>query len=180
MKWDFFAKLKWELHNELLIEFTLIFVVYIYILCILACCIREYSKYDCVKAVIHSKTYFGLEKDSCMPTKPLNGVCMGVVFSYKKKDHTGYVQVDHDKFKIGDSIDLCVEKQDPDMFSMDKKKDILQLVYWLMLSVLLAVLSAIKLSLWSVKPKLFNTLFLSNVAFGVAFVMLVLTMKKKN
>lgn len=178
MKLDFFSKLKWELRNELLIEFSLIFVVYMYALCLLACSIREYLKYDCVKAIIHSKTYFGLEKDACVPTKPLNGVCMGVVFSYKKKDHTGYVQVDHDKFKIGDRIDLCVEKQDPDMFSLDKKKDLLQLVYWLMLSILLAVLSSIKLSLWAGKPNLFNKLFLSNAAFGVVFVLIVRTLKK--
>ena len=174
-----FSKLKWELRNELLIEFTLIFVVFMYSICILTCCVREYMKYDCVKAVIHSKTYFGLEKDACVPTKPLNGVCMGVVFSYKKKEHTGYVQVDHDKLKIGDSIDLCVEKKDPDMFSMEMKKDLLKLVYWLLLSILLAVLCSIKLSLWSARPNLFNTLLFSNIAFGVIFMVLIMTMKKK-
>lgn len=173
-----FSKLKWELRNELLIEFTLIFVVFMYTLCVLSCSIREYLKYDCVKGVIHSKTYFGLEKDACVPTKPLNGVCMGVVFSYKRKEHTGYVQVDHDKLKIGDSVDLCVEKKDPDMFSMKMKKDLLKLVYWLLLSILLAVLSSIKLCLWSARPNLFNRLLLSNVVFGVIFVVLVLTMKK--
>ena len=173
------SKLKWELRNELLIEFTLIFVVYLYTICILACSVREYFKYDCVKAVIHSKTYFGLEKDACVPTKPLNGVCMGVVFTYKQKEHTGYIQVDHDKFKIGDNVDLCVEKADPDMFSMEMKKDLLKLFYWLLLSVLLAVLSSIKLSLWSARPKLFNRLLLSNAAFGVIFMVLILTMKKK-
>jgi len=178
MKLDL-SKLKWELRNELLIEFTLIFVVYMYSICILTCCVREYMKYDCVKAIIHSKTYFGLEKDACVPTKPLNGVCMGVVFSYKKKEHTGYVQVDHDKLKIGDSVELCVEKKDPDMFSLDMKKDVLKLVYWLLLSILLAVLSSIKLSLWSARPNLFNRLLLSNVVFGVIFMVLILTMKKE-
>jgi hypothetical protein len=178
MKMDL-SKLKWELRNELLIEFTLIFVVYMYSICFLTCCVREYMKYDCVKAVIHSKTYFGLEKDACVPTKPLNGVCMGVVFSYKKKEHTGYVQVDHDKFKIGDSVELCIEKKDPDMFSLDMKKDLLKLVYWLLLSILLALLSSIKLSLWSARPNLFNRLLLSNVVFGVIFMVLILTMKKQ-
>lgn len=173
------SKLKWELRNELLIEFTLIFVVYMYSICVLTCCVREYMKYDCVKAVIHSKTYFGLEKDACVPTKPLNGVCMGVVFSYKKKEHTGYVQVDHDKFKIGDTVELCVEKKDPDMFSLDMKKDVLKLVYWLLLSILLAVLSSIKLCVWSARPNLFNRLLLSNVVFGVIFMVLILTMKKQ-
>lgn len=173
-----FSKLKWELRNELLIEFTLIFVVYLYSLCILTCSVSEYIKYDQVKAVVHSKTYFGLEKDACVPTKPLNGVCLGVVFSYKKKEHTGYVQVDHDKLKIGDSIKLYVEKKDPDMFSMDVKKDLLKLVYWLLLSILLAVLSSIKLSLWSGRPNHFNKLLLSNIAFGVVFMVLLLTMKK--
>lgn len=174
-----FSKLKWELRNELLIEFTLIFVVYMYAICILTCHVREYLKYDCVKAVIHSKTYFGLEKDACVPTKPLNGVCLGVVFSYKKKEHTGYVQVDHDKLKIGDSVDLCVEKKDPDMFSLEMKKDLIKLVYWVLLSILLAVLSSIKLSLWSARPNLFNRLLLSNIAFGVIFMVLIMTMKKK-
>lgn len=173
------SKLKWELKNELLIEFTLIFVVYIYAVCILTCSIREYMKYERVKAVIHSKTYFGMEKDACVPTKPLNGVCMGVVFSYKKKDYTGYIQVDHDKNKIGDNIEVYVEKADPSMFSIKKKTDMLTVIYWLLLSILLAVLSGIKLSLWSARPNMINKILLSNLAVGVLLMIIVLLVKKK-
>jgi len=140
--------------------------------------LKSFMKYDCVKAVIHSKTYFGMEKDACVPTKPLNGVCMGVVFNYKGKEYTGYTQVDHDKLKIGDNIDLCVEKADPSMFCVENKRDMLKLVYWFLLVVLLAVLSSIKLSLWSVKPNIFNKLLLSNVVFGVIFMLLVMKLKK--
>jgi len=172
------SKLKWELKNELLIEFALVFVIYMYALCMVSCLLKSYMKYDCVKATIHSKTYFGMEKDACVPTKPLNGVCMGLVFGYKGKEYTGYTQVDHDKLKIGDKIDLCVEKADPSMFSVENKRDMLKLVYWLLLAVLLAVLSSIKLSLWSVKPKIFNKLLISNAVFGVIFIILVYMLKK--
>jgi hypothetical protein len=135
-------------------------------------------KHDCVSAVIHSKTYFGMEKDACVPSKPMNGVCMGVIYSYKGKEYTGYLQVDHDKFKIGDSVDICIEKANPDMLTAEKKNDILKLVYWLLLVILLAVLSSIKLSLWSVRPKYFNRLFIANVVVGVIFVVMVAVLKK--
>lgn len=167
-----------ELRNELLIEFALVFTVYLYVVCILACCVRGFLKYDCVKSVIHSKTYFGMEKDACVPTKPLNGVCLGVVFTYKSKEYTGYVQVDNDKNKIGDTIDLCVEKKDPSMFSIEMKRDVLSLLYWLLLALLLAVLSTIKLSLWSGKVNIYNKLLTSNLLLGIVFLLVVLMMKK--
>lgn len=171
-------KLKWELKNELLIEFALLFAVYLYVICALACCTRDMLKYDCVKAVIHSKTYFGLEKDSCVPTKPLNGVCMGVVFTYNSKEYNGYVQVDHDRYKIGNQIELCVEKEDPAMFTMTKKRDMLKWVYWFLLIVLLCLLLTIKLTLWSGKQGVYSKLLFSNVLVGVFFFFISCFMKK--
>ena len=170
--------LLWELRNELLIEFALVFTLYLYVVCVLACCVRGFLKYDCVKAVIHSKTYFGMEKDACVPSKPLNGVCLGVVFTYKSKEYTGYVQVDNDKNKIGSTIDLCVEKKDPSMFSLEMKRDLLSLMYWFLLALLLAVLTTIKLALWSGKTYIYNKLLVSNLMIGFVFFMIVLMMKK--
>lgn len=170
-------KLKWDgMKHELLIEFALVFAIYTYAVCATACYANEFIKYGCVKAVVHSKTYFGMEKDACVPTKPLNGVCLGVVFTYKSSEYTGYVQLDHDKVKIGDKIDLCVEKADPNMFTIHKKRDMLKLIYWLTLSILLVMLTTIKLTLWSGKP-IFNKLLLANVVLGVIF--FVLTIMKK-
>lgn len=171
-------KFKWDgLKHELLIEFALVFSLYMYSVCALACYANEYIKYDCVKAVIHSKTYFGMEKDACVPTKPMNGVCMGVVFTYKTKEYTGYVQVDHDKYKIGNKIDLCIEKADPSMFTLSKKRDVVKLLYWFFLSILLVMLTTIKLTLWSGKP-IFNKLLLANVSLGLIFFMI--TLMRKN
>lgn len=170
--------LLWELRNELLIEFALVFTVYLYVVCVLACCVRGFLKYDCVKAVIHSKTYFGMEKDACVPSKPLNGVCLGVVFTYKSKEYTGYVQVDNDKNKIGSTIDLCVEKKDPSLFSLEMKRDLLSLMYWFLLALLLSVLTTIKLALWSGKTSIYNKLLVSNLTIGFVFFMIVLMMKK--
>ena len=167
-----------ELRNELLIEFALVFTVYLYVVCALACCVRGFLKYDCVKAVIHSKTYFGMEKDACMPSKPLNGVCLGVVFTYKSKEYTGYVQVDNDKHKIGNTIDLCVEKKDPSVFSLEMKRDVLTLLYWLLLAILLAKLATIKLALWSGKTTIYSKLLVSNLMIGLVFLLIVLMMKK--
>lgn len=172
-------KLKWELKNELLIEFALLFSVYLYAICVLACCVRDLMKYDCVKATIHSKTYFGMEKDACIPTKPLNGVCMGVVFTYNSKEYTGYVQVDNDRYKVGNSIELCVEKEDPTMFTMKKKRDFLKSFYWFLLISLLCILVSIKLTLWSGKPNVYSRLLMSNALIGVIFFVVVLMTKKK-
>lgn len=171
-------KLKWELKNELLIEFALLMAVYLYAICMLACCTRNIIKYDCVKAVIHSKTYFGMEKDACVPTKPLNGVCMGVVFTYHGKEYTGYVQVDHDRYKIGNTVDLCVEKEDPAMFTMEIKRDWMKWFYWFFLIILLGVLVTIKLTLWSGKINVYSKLLLANAVMGVIFFTIILTMKK--
>lgn len=171
------SKLKWELKNELLIEFALIFAVYWYALCALAATVYSFMKYDNVTAIIHSKTYFGMEKDACVPSKPMNGVCMGVVYSYKGKEYTGYIQLTHDKFKIGDNISVSVEKDNPDMINSGDKSP-LKLSFWLLLSFLLAALSSIKLSLFSMRPKYFNSIFISNLVFGVVFVaVLVSTIK---
>lgn len=172
------SKLKWELKNETLIEFALIFSLYMYSICVLACATRNFMKYDCVKAIVHSKTYFGMEKDACIPTKPLNGVCMGVVFSYNSKEYTGYLQVDHDKYKIGDTVDLCVEKDDPNMFTLEKKRDLLMILYVLFLTILLVLLTTIKLTLWSGKPTIFTQLLSANVLLGLIFMLIVLRLKK--
>lgn len=172
-------KLKWdEQKHEVLIEFALLFAIYLYAICALACCTNAYITYDCVKAVIHSKTYFSAEKDACVPTKPLNGVCMGVVFQYKSKEYTGYVQVDHDKYKVGDNIDLCVEKADPSMFTIEPKRDVLNLLYLFSLTVLLGILSTIKITRWSGKP-IFEKLLISTFALGLMFFLIVLLKKKK-
>jgi hypothetical protein len=171
-------KLKWELKNELLIEFALLFTVYLYAICVLSCSSRDILKYDSVKAVIHSKTYFGMEKDACVPTKPLNGVCMGVVFTYRGKEYTGYVKVDNDRYKIGSQIDLSVEKSDPTMFTMTPKRDFLKWFYWFLLVVLLGILVSIKLTLWSGKVDVYSKLLLSNAVIGLLFFTILLTMKK--
>lgn len=171
-------KLKSELKNELLIEAALVFVVYLYVVCAFTCSLRDFMKYECVKAVIHSKTYIAVERDACIPSKPLNGVCLGVVYTYKNKEITSHVQVDQDKFKIGDSIHLCVEKADPSTITVEEKKDYVKLVYWLLLSVLLATLASIKLSLWSVKPKLFSTYLGTVIALGIILIVTKFFMSK--
>lgn len=165
--------------NQLLIEFALIFSLYLYSVCILVCCLCDYMRYDCVKATIQTKTYFGMEKDKCVPTKPMNGVCMGVAYKYKSKDYTGYVQVDHDKCKIGGTIDLCVEKKDPSMFTTVYKKNMIKLAYWLLLPTLLVILSAIKLTLWSGKQLMFNKILVSGIFLGFVFGLSASWMKNK-
>lgn len=157
------------LKNELMIEFALVFTLYLYSICMFVCYFRDYMRYDCVKATIQTKTYFGMEKDACMPTRPLNGVCMRVAYKYRSKDYSGYVQVDHDKCKINGKIDLCVEKNDPSMFTTKYKKDIFNLAYWFIIVELLAILSAIKLTVWSGNHNMFNHILVSNMFFGLMF-----------
>ena len=171
-------KLKSELKNELLIEAGLVFVVYLYVICAFTCCLSNFMKYECAKAVVHSKTYIAVEKDACIPSKPLNGVCLGVVYTYKNKEVTSHVQVDQDKFKIGDTIHLCVENADPTMVSVENKKDYVKLIYLLLLSVLLATLASIKLSLWSVKPKSFSMYLSSIIALGIVLMVVKSFMSK--
>lgn len=163
--------------NELLVEAALVFALYLCATCYLACYAYAYIKYDCVKATIHSKTYFGMEKDACVPTRPMNGVCLGLVFNYGGRDYTGYAQSDHDKQKVGDKVDLCVEKSDPAMFTTEKKHDAVMVLYWLLLMVLLCVLTASKLTRWAERPALANTVLGSVFALGVLFFGLVLWMK---
>ena len=157
---------------------ALVSTLYLYALCVLACCVRMYLKYVCVKATVHSKTYFGMEKDACVPTRPMNGVCMGLVYTYKSKEHTGYAQVSHDKHKIGDKVDICVEKADPDMFTTEMKRDLLQLTFWLLLAILLGALTAVKLTVLSGKPELCCHLHAAVGGFGLVFFATALWMKK--
>lgn len=165
--------------NELLIETALVFALYLYATCILACNVHNYLKYDCVKATIHSKTYFGMEKDACVPTRPMNGVCLGLVFTYQSRDYTGYTQADHDKQKVGDKVDICVEKADPAMFTTENKRNAIVVLYWLSLMVLLCMLTASKLTRFSDRPALANTVLGAVFALGVLFFGLVLLMKNK-
>lgn len=165
--------------DELLIETTLVFTLFLYVVCVLACYVSAYLKYDCVKATIHSKTYFGMEKDACVPARPMNGVCLGLVFAYGGRDYTGYAQSEHDKQKVGDKVDLCVEKSDPAMFTTENKRDAVAVLYWLFLTILLGTLVSSKLARWAERSAFVGIMMGAVFAFGVFFFAVVLLMKMK-
>jgi hypothetical protein len=62
------------------------------------------------------------------------------------------------------------------MFTIDNKRDVLKLLYWLSLTILLGVLTTIKLALWSGKP-IFDKLLVSTFTLGLIFFLIAL-MKK--
>lgn len=163
--------------RELFVETVLVFALYLCVVRVLACYVSDYVKYDCVRATVHSKTYFGMEKDAC--TRPMNGVCLGLVFAYRSRDYTGYTQSEHDKQKIGDKVDICVEKSDPAMFTTEKKRDAATVFCWLFLAVLLGTLASAKLSRLSDRSALVDTMTGAVFVLGLLFFAVVLMMKMK-
>lgn len=163
--------------DELLVGCGLLSIVYFYTLSMLACAITSHLKYACVDAVINSKTYFGMEKDACVPTRPLNGVCLGVSFTYRGKEYSGYVQVDNDRHKIGNEIRLCVEKNDPSMFTLKMKRDLLRLVFYLLTALLVGVFLSIRMALWIGNAIIYDQLLATVLMIGFFYMMLIVVSK---
>jgi len=134
---------KWELS----IEIVLLSIVAFMVIFKIASSIKEFLKYENITAIVVSKTYFGLEKDKCAPTKPLNGVCVGLTYTYKTNVlRNGYVQFDEDTHKIGDKISISVEKKNPDNISQSKKNiNVFYIIYLISVSLLLTALVHFKL-----------------------------------